>query len=432
MQPTPHTETIIISLQKNTTEIHQLAHTLNYTVIKTFIQHRDLPDVNYYVGIGKVEEISTFLKEHPTITIVIVDDELKPSQWFNLEKHLKITVYDRIRLILAIFEERAERKEAKLQVKFAQLRYERPYVRELIHRARAGEHPGFMAGGEYQVDDYYETIKKQIKKIRLDLKKIENARTQQRKHRQIKGYYLISLAGYTNAGKSSMMNTLTKAHVPVEGKLFSTLSTTTRKLVEKSKQPLVPILLTDTVGFIDHLPAWVIDAFHATLEEIQMADLVLLIADASEEHDELLRKLRVSYDELHSLNVTAPSILVLNKTDLLIESSKQNLSTILEQTEFLDHDPYLFVSTKNNSGISPLISLILETLPNLISLRLFLPNSPETNSFISELYNTTYITDISYANDVKIHLICNPHLLPKIQQLCNTVHGTCDEAKTKT
>ena len=118
---------------------------------------------------------------------MIINGQLKPSQWFNLEKQLSIEVYDRTRLILAIFEKRAERKEANLQVKLAQLQYERPYVRELIHRARNGEHPGLMAGGEYQVDDYYEMIKKQMKKTRVQLQKIRQNRELKRVHRR--GYY---------------------------------------------------------------------------------------------------------------------------------------------------------------------------------------------------------------------------------------------------
>ena len=192
---------VIISITNDFSEIKQLAKTLGYKTVKTFYQKREKPDVNNFIGSGKVEEIKEFMENcDQKIHILIVDSDLKPSQWFNLEKTLKIDVYDRIRLILAIFEQRAERKEAKLQVKLAQLQYERPFVRELIHRARAGEHPGFMAGGEYQVDDYYEMIKKQMKKIRNDLRGIRDEREIRRRHRFKSGFCLVSLAGYTNAG----------------------------------------------------------------------------------------------------------------------------------------------------------------------------------------------------------------------------------------
>ncbi len=134
---------ILISIEKSTSEIIQLAHTLGYSILKEFIQQRINPDVNYYIGCGKVDEIKEFLDNvEESVDLIIVNGELKPSQWFSLEKKLAITVYDRIRLILAIFEEHAERQEARLQVKLAQLQYERPYVRELIHRTKAGEHPG--------------------------------------------------------------------------------------------------------------------------------------------------------------------------------------------------------------------------------------------------------------------------------------------------
>ncbi|HDO19506.1 MAG TPA: HflX family GTPase, partial [Thermoplasmatales archaeon] len=157
---------ILISLNNKTEEAKALARTLGYEIVKEFIQQRNNPDVNTYIGSGKVEEVKDFLKNNKDTELVIVNGELKPSQWFNLEKRFGVEVFDRIRLILSIFEKRAESKEAKLQVKLAQLRYERPFVRELIHRARAGEHPGYMAGGEYQVDDYYEMIKRQMRKIR--------------------------------------------------------------------------------------------------------------------------------------------------------------------------------------------------------------------------------------------------------------------------
>ena len=138
---------IVISLNNNISEIKDLADSLGYNVISSFIQHRENPDVNSYIGKGKVDEIKKYLEDsEKKINLIIVDGELKPSQWFNLEKKFEIDVYDRIRLILAIFEKRAEKKEAKLQVKLAQLQYERPFVRELIHRAKSGEHPGFLAG----------------------------------------------------------------------------------------------------------------------------------------------------------------------------------------------------------------------------------------------------------------------------------------------
>lgn len=419
-----HKNAIIIALNDNTIEIEQLADTLGYSIEKIMIQHRENPDVNYFIGTGKIEEIKDFIESVDSrMDLVIVDGVLKPSQWFNLEHALNTEVYDRVHIILAIFEDHAKRKEAQLQVKLAQLRYERPYVRELIHRARAGEHPGFMAGGEYQVDDYYEMIKKQIKKIGNHLKKIENSRSLQRKHRHRQGFYLISLAGYTNAGKSSIMNVLTDAQVQVEGKLFSTLSTTTRKLTTRQDVPMVPVLLTDTVGFIDDLPSWVIDAFHATLEEIEMADVVVLVIDASEPINEIERKVKVSFSELRDLNVSAPVILVFNKCDLLGTEQKVQLEHFIEDTEVIKSRRYLLLSTKKRDHIDELVNVMYASLPNLVELEVYLPITSAAQSFLSFLYSNTNVQDVQYGKKIAITLTCNRKLIQKIQNEVYLIDG---------
>ena len=201
--------TIVISIDSNVSEIKELIKSLGFNVLKTFIQRRNLPDVNTYLGSGKINEIDDFISNSADrIGLIVVNGKLKPSQWFNLEKNFKIDVFDRITLILNIFEKRADRKEARLQVRLAQLQYQRSFVRELIHRSRAGEHPGFMAGGEYQVDDYYENIKMQMKKINKNLEVIRDDREVRRSHRHASGFYIVSLSGYTNAGKSSILNIL--------------------------------------------------------------------------------------------------------------------------------------------------------------------------------------------------------------------------------
>jgi len=202
-------QAIVISLTDDIAEIIQLVESFDYKVFDTFIQQKNMPDVKTYIGSGKLIEIKEYLEDTEDIDLIIVNGELKPSQWFILEKEFDITVYDRIKLILMIFKERAKRKEAMLQVQLAELEYEKPYVKELIHRSRSGEHPGLMAGGEYQVDDYFEMLKKKTKSIKGKLLKIEQDRDLLRKHRKRSGFYLVSLAGYTNAGKSSLLNSLT-------------------------------------------------------------------------------------------------------------------------------------------------------------------------------------------------------------------------------
>ena len=411
---------ILISLNKDTCEIKSLAETIDYKIIKEFIQIRNVPDVNTFVGPGKLEEIKDFLEENK-VDLVIVDDKLKPSQWFTLEKELKIDVYDRIRIILAVFDKRAESKEARLQVKLAQLQYERPFVRELIHRARKGEHPGYMAGGEYEVADYYEMIKRQMKKIRDELKKIRRERELRRRHRYETGFYLISLAGYTNAGKSSLLNILAEENVKVEEKLFSTLSTTTRRITGKANKYRLPILITDTVGFIKDLPAWIIEAFHSTLEEIEVADLILLVVDISDDMDEIVQKMKTSLKELKEMEITSKVIIVLNKTDLLRENELKEKVEKLRELGLLKNKEYVSISTKERKNIDKLIKIIRENLPNIVKLRIELPLNKDSQRFLSKLFEISLISDVKYDKTMKIKAEVNykikDRLLAEIKKL---------------
>lgn len=417
-------QAIIVSLHDDITEISDLVRSLDYLIIGTFIQHRPFPDVASYIGSGKLEEIKDFLEQSdPDIDVVVIDGELKPSQWFSLEKELGCMVYDRIRLILEIFKDRAERKEARLQVRLAELEYEKPFVRELIHRARSGEHPGLMAGGEYQVDDYYEMIKKQMKHIRENLKKIENDRNVQRQHRHKSGFYLVSLAGYTNAGKSSLLNTLSDDKITVEDRLFSTLSTTTRRVETKH----IPILLTDTVGFIQRLPSWIIDAFHSTLEEIQQADIVLLVIDGSDPVTIFQEKLETSLKELTNLEVTAPILVVINKIDLLSKEEVKEKISSLGYNDELKENMIIPVSIKEGYNIDLLLERIYQYLPSLHRLKCILPNNKEVQSFISYLHSKTNVVSIDYGKQVKIILDCNPKLHDKIASECEKLLGTVEE-----
>ncbi|MBN2599314.1 MAG: GTPase HflX [Candidatus Thermoplasmatota archaeon] len=415
---------ILISLNDPVSEITQLAETLRYIIRKTFIQHRTTPDVNYYIGSGKVKEINDYLQDaEETIDLTIVNGELKPSQWFSLEKKLHTTVYDRIRLILAIFEEHAERREARLQVKLAQLQYERPYVRELIHRAKAGEHPGLMAGGEYQVDDYYEMIKRQTKKIREDLQKIRENRELQRQTRSQSGFYAVSLAGYTNAGKSSLMNILAGEKVKVESELFSTLSTTTRSIAKKNKENQIPILLTDTVGFIENLPACIIDAFHSTLEEIELADVVVLVVDGSEAKELVEKKLRVSINELRNIGVGAPIIIALNKIDLLSPPSLQTIQEYLETIGILEDHTIIPLSVKEEENIEELLKTIYDSLPHMVKITFQLPPEEPSQRFLSQLYEKTKILHITYGSVITVEVECNEKIKEKLIAACRTVKG---------
>jgi GTP-binding protein HflX len=414
---------ILISLNKDTSEIKSLAETIDYKILKEFIQIREIPDVNIFVGPGKLDEIKDFLKENNGVELVIVNGKLKPSQWFMLEKELKIDVYDRIRTILAVFDKRAESKEARLQVKLAQLQYERPFVRELIHRARKGEHPGYMAGGEYEVADYYEMIKRQMKKIRDELKRIRNEREIRRRHRYEIGFYLVSLAGYTNAGKSSLLNILAEENVRVEEKLFSTLSTTTRRIAAKESIGKPPILITDTVGFIKDLPAWIIEAFHSTLEEIEVADLILLVVDISEDIDEIVQKMKTSLKELKEMRINSPIIVVLNKIDLLKKEEIDEKIETLKETYLLKNKNFVLISTKKRKNIDKLIETIHKNLPNLVKAEITLPLNSNSQKFLSKLYKIAWISSVEYNNTIKINAELNYKIKDKLTANIKQLNG---------
>lgn len=411
MEP-PRRKGIIISLKKDTAELYDLVYSLNYQVHKIFIQNRKKPDGKYYIGKGLLAQLRDFVIEH-NIELAIVNGALKPSQWFNMEKELGIQIYDRIRLILDIFADRAQRKEARLQVQLAQYQYERPYVKELIHQARMGEHPGYMSGGEYPVDDYYEMIKKQIRRIKEDLQKIRQDRKTRRRTRRHSGFYLVSITGYTNAGKSSLMNALTGEKVLVEEKLFSTLSTTTRR-IQKYNGTTLPILLTDTVGFIQDLPHWLIQSFHATLEEISLADVIVLVVDLSENLSTIQEKIRVCLQELQEIGSSSTIILALNKCDLL---SIPEITTRIQQLKATgDMGQYISVpiSINTEKNIVHLVSVIQASLPSPTRIHISLPGDSMHQAFISWLHDKAWIETIHYENDVNLTVGCHPAMASKV------------------
>ncbi|MBS3748415.1 MAG: GTPase HflX [Candidatus Thermoplasmatota archaeon] len=417
---------ILVSLHDDVNEIRLLAESNDYHIVNTFVQHRDHPDVTSYIGIGKRDEIKEYIAtSEEDISVVIIDGTLKPSQWFVLENYWKVTVYDRLRLILMIFKDRADRKEAQLQVRLAELQYERPFVRELIHRARSGEHPGLMAGGEYQVDDYYEMMKKQMKQIKEKLDHIRKQRHLRRHHRHHSGYFLVSLAGYTNAGKSSLLNVLTDEQIDVEDRLFSTLSTTTRKL----NQSHIPILMTDTVGFIQRLPAWIIDAFHSTLEEIKDADVVILVVDASDSFSVFQRKVKTSMDELSDLGVTNPVLVVLNKTDLIsneqVDVKEQFVSAFCAGKKF----DMVSISVHQHLHLDELLKKLYSLLPQLYQIEIQLPNTEETQSFLSWVYEYSQLDDIVYTDKVNMIITAHQQIKDKIISKVVSLKGNVIDMK---
>lgn len=302
-------------------ELTRLAITAGAQPVGTMIQHRHAPDPATYIGRGKVDQLKDTIKEKD-VEVVIVDHDLTPSQVRNLETMLEVKVIDRSELILDIFATHARTKQAKLQVELAQLEYTLPRLRRMwthLSRIVGGMKStggiGTRGPGEKQIEVDRRLAHKRIYDLKKRLREI-----QQRKEREVKARrdeFLVSLVGYTNAGKSTLMNALTGAGVLVEDKLFATLDTRTRRLELESG---ISVLLSDTVGFIRRLPHHLVASFHATLEEARQADLLLHIVDASAE--QALRQIQAVEDVLKELGCReTPTLLVLNKIDLVRDTS---------------------------------------------------------------------------------------------------------------
>jgi len=275
----------LLTIEEDISELEDLARSAGLKIVYEIIQRRKRPHPSSFVGKGKIVDVKEVLQVR-NVDVLLVNGVLKPSQHYLLENELKVECIDRIRLVLDIFTDRAASREAQLQVQRAKLQYEIPLLREWIHNAKGGEHPGFLGGGGYETDTYYDLVRRQLARIDEELLKLGSDRELRRKRRTRGGFHAVALAGYTNAGKSSLLNALTKERVLVEDRMFSTLSTTTSRL-ECTNQP---ILVTDTIGFLTDLPHYMIASFKSTLDEIFFADLVLLVVDASDEESVLLEK----------------------------------------------------------------------------------------------------------------------------------------------
>jgi GTPase len=388
----------LLTLNNRVAEVEELSDTAGYDILYEIIQDRRYPDPSYFVGKGKLEEVKEILEETP-VNALLINGEIEPGQHYIIENLLKVEVVDRIKIVLNIFTKRAHSKESMLQVEKAKLKYEMPFLKEWIHNAKAGEHPGFLGGGEYAINTYYDLIRKRMKKIDIELKSMKEDQALRRHQRKKKGFYLVCLAGYTNAGKSSLMRKLTGESVLIENKMFSTLSTTTRKMENVKKE----ILLTDTIGFLENLPHFMIESFRNTIEDIFNADVVLLVLDSSDEMPEVIRKLRTSkgilLPEIDPNNI----IVVLNKTDLLKFGMKERIDVV--RAEFPKSEIVL-TSVMENYGLDVLRSKILEKFTYPVELRFNAPQSGELQSLLSGLYDICDVISIEYGPITKVSLRC--------------------------
>jgi GTPase len=308
--------------EEDLSELRELLRTAGVAVVGEMVQKRESPHPNTYLGPGKVEELEPLLKEADA-NLVVADDELSPRQQRNLEGKLGMPVLDRTAVILDIFAGHANTAEGKLQVELAQLEYNMARMRGLwTHLERLGGGIGTRGPGESQIETDRRLARDRISTLKRRLEHVSSTRAVMRQERERAHLPNIALAGYTNAGKSSLLNALSGAEVGVRNRLFHTLDPTTRTLRLDGRAYLV----TDTVGFIRKLPHQLVDAFAATLEETKLADLVLHVVDASAPEEELVAMTRAVEDVLEEIEAgDSPRLLVLNKADLLDEERRREL-----------------------------------------------------------------------------------------------------------
>jgi GTP-binding protein HflX len=437
----------VLSLTDDTRELQELLYSLGYDIAGVVVQKRGRADTATFLGSGKTKEVQELLRgangragasagealqraersahvgahvmgseargededaapgargdaghgdqDGPMasmaaggpIPLVAVNAHLKPSQVAGLERLFGVDVYDRVRVILEIFTQRAHTREAQLQVELARLRYERPLVREYIHLAKRGEHPGFMAGGAYAVDVYYASINGRISRIQEELARIAKERGLRRRHRRRGGFQLVSLAGYTNAGKSSLLKRLSGEDVLVENRMFSTLETRTGKAEAQGRR----LLVTDTVGFVDGLPPDLVQAFRSTLEEIAQADCIVLVCDGSDRPPEIARKLGTSARVLRDLEGLAPIVLALNKADLVPAHQRQAAEDAARASGIAKEGAWTWLSAMTGEGMDRLEALILQHVPPWERVAVRLPPTQAGESLLGELYDIAVV-----------------------------------------
>ncbi len=338
-----------------------------------FTQKMDIPNARTYIGSGKLTEIKHFIRENE-IGMVVFDDELSPTQLRNIEKELECKILDRTNLILDIFASRAKTAHAKVQVELAQYQYLLPRLTRMwthLERQRGGI--GLRGPGETEIETDRRIIRDKISRLKEQLKKIDGQMSNQRKNRG--KMVQVALVGYTNVGKSTLMNLLSKSDVFAENKLFATLDTTVRKVVIEN----LPFLMSDTVGFIRKLPTHLIESFKSTLDEVREADILVHVIDVS--HSNYIEQLEVVEETLKELGAgEKPQLMVFNKIDNftyvpkerddLTPAEKENLSlNDLRQQWSADNLNTLFISAKKKENIDQLKDTLYQVVKSVHSKR---------------------------------------------------------------
>lgn len=351
-------------------ELAFLADTAGAVAIRTFVQRLDVPHPATYIGSGKLLEVKQFVEENE-IDLIIFDDELSPSQLRNLESELKKRVIDRTNLILDIFASRAKTAHAKVQVELAQYLYLLPRLAGMwthLERQRGGI--GLRGPGETEIETDRRIIRDKISKLKKDLEKIDRQKSSQRQNRG--KMVRVALVGYTNVGKSTLMNLLSKSEVFAENKLFATLDTTVRKVVFEN----LPFLLSDTVGFIRKLPHHLVESFKSTLDELRESDLLLHVVDIS--HPGFEEQIDIVTQTLHDIGAAdKPVIMVFNKIDAYtyVHKEDDDLTAITRENLTLEElkrswmarhaDTCLFISARTRENLQELKGTLYERVKSI-------------------------------------------------------------------
>ncbi len=376
------------------TELEELAVTAGAEVVGKILLGQEKPDPHQFLGKGKVQELAGY-RQQESLDLIIFDDELSPRQQNNLEEGIGCRVLDRTALILQIFADRARTKEGILQVELAQLNYLLPRLTGYgTSMSRLGGGIGTRGPGESKLEADRRKIRKRITDLQEEIEEVKKQRTVLRQRRVQNNLPVVALVGYTNAGKSTLMNTLTQANVLAENKLFATLDTTTRKLKLKQGE----VLLSDTVGFIHKLPHTLIAAFRATLEEINYADLLLHVVDAGSPYYQT--QISAVQEVLEELEIVPkPTILLFNKWDAVTDPIEV-LSYVKQ------HSPALTISAHTGQNIPELLEAIRENLPDPPRKVVLLIPYPEA-SLLNVLYDHGEVLSAEYLSE---GILCTAHI----------------------
>lgn len=394
------------STEESMDELEALLETAGGVAVGRVLQNRDTPDPRSFIGEGKVREIKQLI-ESEGCTLAVFDNELSPSQGRALEEDLGVRVVDRSSLILDIFAQRARTREGRLQVELAQYKYLLPrltgmWTHLVRQTAAGGSSPiGTRGPGETQLETDRRHIRRKIQKLEQELNTVRKVRSTQRRLREKNGIPVVALVGYTNAGKSTLLNKLTDAGIPARNRLFDTLDTTTRRM---KISPTREVLLSDTVGFIRKLPHHLVEAFKATLEELKYADLLIHVIDVSNP------EWRQQADIVNSLILQleaqeTPRIEVLNKVDLLPSDE------ILPRGEDV-----VEVSAKTGEGIDNLLERICSVLDRGRK-RVILRIPYSDGSMVDALYKDSDILSTEYKDDcIQIEATVTPEVYGRVKE----------------